>query len=106
MGPVPDGENYGTRSGGKSLADLVYQHDKDLYIGNGKPGLTTRMHESEKCSERIERDNVVRDERIKTIDKKFNVIIMLLITVLAGLVTSMVMESRSQSSQHTMSTMY
>jgi hypothetical protein len=25
------------------LSRLVYKHDKDLYVGNGKPGLTARV---------------------------------------------------------------
>jgi hypothetical protein len=25
------------------ISRLVYKHDQDLYFGNGKPGLTTRM---------------------------------------------------------------
>lgn len=38
------------------VARLVQRHDKDLYYGNGKPGLTTRMALMEDCVNKISRN--------------------------------------------------
>lgn len=65
------------------IDELVFQHDKDLYRGNGKPGLTTRMQQAEDCME-------AQGLRIDKIDKKFWAIILLLLTLLGGVITDIV----------------
>lgn len=70
-------------NGGESISSMVMRHEKDLYRGNGKPGICTRMETGEDRMDGIE-------SRQDKIDTKFNAIIILLITILAGLVTSMV----------------
>ncbi len=39
-----------------SLAEIVKRHERDLYRGNGKPGITTRLSELESYRERTESD--------------------------------------------------
>lgn len=39
-----------------SVAEMVQRHEKDLYRGNGKPGLTTRMALMEDCVEKISKN--------------------------------------------------
>jgi hypothetical protein len=53
----------------KRICDLVERHDKDIYRGNGKPGITTRM-------EKVE-------EALGSIKYYFRAIILLLIGLLA-----------------------
>lgn len=71
------------------IEHLVLQHDKDLYRGNGKPGLTTRMQQAEDCME-------VQGERIDKIDRKFWAIILLLLTLLGGVITDIVEKAATQ----------
>lgn len=75
---------------------LVFQHDKDLYRGNGKPGLTTRMQQAEDKMENI--DTCIEDQslRIDKIDKKFWAIILLLLTLLGGVIADIVEKTQTQ----------
>lgn len=47
---MPDGSFRG------SDRDMLYQHNRDLYLGNGKAGITTRLNDLEKCDGRREID--------------------------------------------------
>lgn len=49
-------------SSNRELARLVYQHDKDMYYGNGKPGLTTRMEKVEDAVKAIH-DGIEKQEK-------------------------------------------
>lgn len=40
----------------QEVARLAHKHDQDLYHGNGKPGLTTRMALMEDIVEKISRN--------------------------------------------------
>jgi len=62
---------------------MIHQHEKDLYRGNGKPGITTRLKTLEDSMERIE------DLQAAT-DRKFWAVIVLLITILGSIITQMV----------------
>ena len=43
--PTPNGESWRIQR----LEELVERHDKDMYRGNGKPGITTRMEKVEEA---------------------------------------------------------
>jgi hypothetical protein len=68
--------------GTESIAAIVRRHDKDLYRGNGKPGLTTRMAQQESAMEvatgRIDK----ADKRQDRTQSMFWAIILLLLTIL------------------------
>ncbi len=76
-----------------SIHGLVERHDKDLYRGNGKPGLTTRMQQAEDRMDSHEDCMDTFDERITGIDKKFWAIILLLLTLLGGVLTDVIMKA-------------
>ena len=44
------------RISNSEIMRLVYKHDQDLYFGNGKPGLTTRIAVMEHTLEQITRN--------------------------------------------------
>lgn len=46
----------GTEHVGSDIRRMVDRHDQDLYRGNGKPGLTTRMALMEDCVEKISKN--------------------------------------------------
>lgn len=68
---------------GESIAEIVARHEKDLYRGNGLPGLTTRMKQAEDrdvaTNERCDKS----DKKLGRIEAMFWTIIVLLITLLA-----------------------
>jgi hypothetical protein len=65
-------------NGVRELREQVQQHDKDLYRGNGQPGLTTRMAQAE--------GRITNVEKVQaSIDAKFWAIILMLLVTLAGL---------------------
>lgn len=70
-------------NGGETIPSMVLRHEKDLYRGNGKPGLCTRIQTEEDRMDATEK-------RIDGIDKKFGAIIVLLLTILGGVMTSMI----------------
>ena len=76
----------------------------DLYYGNGKSGLTTRTQELETCQEsQGDRMDVMErrlDGRINGIDKKFWAIILLLLTLLAGVIVDVVRGREQQNPSH------
>lgn len=45
---------------------LVDKHEQDLYRGNGKPGITTRLERSEDRLDSLEDYNVIRNRKIET----------------------------------------
>lgn len=71
--------------GRRNIADLVEQHEKDLYRGNGLPGLTTRMKSVEDRVDKLEKFNDSRENRL---DKKMNI----LITTVLGLLSALVLQ--------------
>lgn len=77
-------------STGDSISAMVRRHDRDLYRGNGKPGITTRLTQSEDAMDaamdRIERS----EKRQEQIAKMFWAIILMFFTILGGIVTEMV----------------
>lgn len=75
---------------GESIASLVRRHDKDLYRGNGKPGLTTRMARQEDAME-VAIDRLDKsDKRQDRTQSMFWAIILLLLTILGGVITDAV----------------
>lgn len=62
----------------EGLEHRVTKLEKDVIHGNGLPGLTTRMAIQE---ERMDKT----DKNVKSIDNKFWAIVLMLITVMAGL---------------------
>lgn len=77
--------HYGTTS----IADLVKQHDQDLYRGNGKPGIIVRMEKSEDRHtamevrvKSLEQYNADRENRL---DKKLNILIGAILTFVLAL---------------------
>lgn len=58
---------------------------KDVYFGNGKPGLTTRMETAENCLEAHGERMDASDKRQDAVDKKFWWIIVLLVTTIVGI---------------------
>jgi hypothetical protein len=80
------------------IAALVYQHDKDLYRGNGLPGLTTRMKSAEDKMSTIENEIVdLKDyntNRENKLDTKMNIIIGSMISGLIAVVVDMVLKHK------------
>jgi len=73
----------GQQNGAESIPTMVFRHEKDLYRGNGKPGLTTRMQQAEDCLD-------IHTEQIRDTKRMFWAIIVLLLTLLGGVVTDIV----------------
>jgi len=71
---------------GVDVAGRLGRVEKDLYYGNGKPGITTRIQQNEDCLEQHGERMDAHDRRIDGVDTKFWAIILLLITLLAGVV--------------------
>lgn len=82
---------------GGTIVDLVMQHDKDLYRGNGLPGLTTRM----KC---VEDEQEVHTQQLKDIKNMFWAIVLLLLTLFGGVVTDVLMKTKSPTAGISLST--
>jgi hypothetical protein len=76
-----------------SIERLVDKHEQDLYRGNGKPGITNRIESLENALAGYK--EFMRDELMElrtkqdSTDNKFWAIIILLITILAGLVATL-----------------
>lgn len=68
---------------------MVYKHDDDLYRGNGKPGLTTRMAVSE---ERIEDVKEVLDKLSSNQIKMMLLVLGTLLTVLGDIFVHVVVK--------------
>jgi hypothetical protein len=83
-------EHVWDAEGTESIASVVRRHDKDLYRGNGKPGLTTRMARQEDAMdaacERLDKS----DKRQDRTQSMFWAIILLLLTILGGVITDTV----------------
>ena len=82
----------------ESLPGMVRRHDRDLYHGNSKPGLTTRMAQAEDAmvalQKRQEQDMEQIDERCDKADKRqgrieamFWALILLALSILGGVIT-------------------
>lgn len=63
-------------------SEIVRRMEKDLYYGNGKPGICTRMEVAEGHIEGV-------TERLDNIDKKFWALILLALTILGTDVASL-----------------
>lgn len=68
----------------REIEKLVGKHDQDIYRGNGKPGLTTRILQQE---EAMEQQKEEMDKRDKRDEKLKNWIVSLVFLVLATLFT-------------------
>lgn len=68
-------------SSGETLAELVYRHEKDLYRGNGLPGLCTRMKVVEDDVEATNLRCDKSDERQEKTQRMFWAVILLLLTI-------------------------
>lgn len=79
-------ESYDRRP--RNFADLVEQHDKDLYRGNGKPGLTTRMQITEDRVDTLYEYNKKRENQH---DSKLNILIGAAFTALFGIVATLIL---------------
>jgi hypothetical protein len=55
----------------EDMVALVRQHDKDLYRGNGKPGLTTRMEVVETKQENLYQGQEKISQSVEQINKRF-----------------------------------
>ena len=60
---------------------LVDKHEQDLYRGNGKPGITTRLQQLEDCVDSLEAYNTERDRKIQT---RMNLLIGALFSLVAA----------------------
>jgi hypothetical protein len=91
--------------------------EKDMWHGNGKPGLTTRMQQAEdaikmtgKCIDEVEREAkesmrmIVR--RQEGTDRKFWAIILLLLTLLGGLTLDLIKTYSAIPERHQITEMY
>ena len=79
-------EAYERRS--RNLSDLIEQHDKDLYRGNGKPGLTTRMQIAEDRVDALYEYNKKRENQH---DSKLNILIGAAFTAIFGIVATLIL---------------
>lgn len=73
--------------------DLLGQHDRDLYRGNGKPGLTTRMQQAEDRLDGIDGKDGRMDKCEQSLDstrKLFWALVMLALSNLTGIVVILV----------------
>lgn len=73
---------------GRSIAELVEQHDKDLYRGNGKAGITTRLETTEQRLDLLEEYNQKRENRL---DRKINLLIAAALSLTGALITALIM---------------
>jgi hypothetical protein len=76
---VPNGAPH------SGLENLVYQHDQDLYRGNGRPGLTTRVWNVENDIEQIK---VREEKRTKKWDRIEILVWAAVIAAIANLISS------------------
>lgn len=65
------------------LREMVERHEKDLYRGNGLPGITTRMQNAENRVSAIER---LIAEQAKKRDTKLNLVLGGIVTIATALV--------------------
>jgi hypothetical protein len=79
--------------------------EKDMWHGNGKPGLTTRMQQAEDALSATKINIEDTNKRISSTDRKFWAIILLLLTLLGGLAMDLV-KAYSAPERHPMSTLY
>lgn len=77
--PTPNGEVWREL---QRLGECQDRHERDLYRGNGLPGLTTRMANAEKSLTSLER---ILEEMKTRRETKMNLILGGIVTVLAGL---------------------
>jgi len=78
---------------------LIYKLETDMYYGNEKPGITTRMQGGEDRMDRIEKTQA-------DINTKFWAIILLLATAIITTSTAIVTHAISSSSVTTHSSMF
>lgn len=80
---------------GRSITELVEQHDKDLYRGNGKPGLTIRMEKSEDRHLATERRVTLLEEynhhRENRLDRKINLLIGAALSLTGTLIAALIL---------------
>jgi hypothetical protein len=65
------------------LREMVERHEKDLYRGNGLPGITTRMQSAENRLNSIER--LIAEQASKR-DTKLNLVLAGILTIAGALV--------------------
>ena len=89
--------------GPDSIFQLVRRHDQDLYRGNGKPGVTTRLQQGEDRMTALEK-------RMESIDFKFWAIITLLIASMLAALGDIVFKGKdtqqAQNQNHQQSQLY
>ena len=79
MSSTPNGEVWREL---KRLGEYLERHERDIYRGNGLPGLTTRMADAEKSIKTL---NQILDEMKTRRETKMNLILGGLVTLIAGL---------------------
>lgn len=57
---------------GESLHDIVQRHEKDLYRGNGLPGITTRLKSVE---DRVTTIEQLLQQKANRSDRKLNILL-------------------------------
>lgn len=68
---------------GESLHEIVARHDRDLYRGNGLPGITTRMAAVESRVSTIEQ---LLKEKANKSERKLNILLATTLTLLGTIV--------------------
>jgi hypothetical protein len=76
--PPPNGEIWREL---KRLGDDCERHEKDLYRGNGLPGITTRMANAEKSINALQ--DILHEMKTQR-DTKMNLVLGGIITLIAG----------------------
>jgi hypothetical protein len=79
------GDSYrsDSRENAESLTAMARRVYNDMYLGNGKPGMTTRM-------DRMEVAMVEVQQQCRTLGRMFWAIIILLVTILGSIITEFV----------------
>lgn len=74
----------------ETLWEYVRRHERDLYRGNGKPGLTLRMQSVEECQDQQEIDMAEVKKTMETTRKQLWAMIMLGLSTLTGVIVILI----------------
>lgn len=90
-------EQHNAEPGGESANKMLLRINKDMYYGNGKPGITTRVQQAEDKLVALDECDELMTKRINGVENKFWAIILLLITILGGVVTDIITKGASHT---------